>query len=59
MLLNIKTNRLFGILELDKMIQKFLIDLILKKKLGKKAIKIDYNFKKKIDSIWQKQLKKQ
>ncbi len=60
MLLNIKTNRLFwhsGAGQDDpKIFDRFNFE---KKKLGKKAIKIDYNFKKKIDSIWQKQLKKQ
>ncbi len=60
MLLNIKTNRLFwhsGAGQDDpKIFDRFNFE---KKKLGKKAIKIDYNYKKKIDSIWQKQLKKQ
>ena len=60
MLLNIKTNRLFwhsGAGQDDpKIFDRFDSE---KKKLGMKALKIDFDFKKEINYLWQKQLKKQ
>lgn len=59
LLLNINTNRIYwhagGGKDSDKTFDRYKEE---RKKLGDKALKIDKNFKKKVDYLWKKQLEK-